>query len=180
MNQLGLEVTRPYGNICEIDSKQVEVHKVIRDLKVNLNAYSDISTLMDVIVVDIPASYGMLLSRKWGSNIGGTIQMDLSYASFPNYKGEMITVYREPFFSSHVHDVTLHVQERVEKGIPSQSINMVIQHDKVNHGEVFLSAEGSETSCHPTHQFSHLFPKEENESLHSSFDEFHSALSDSD
>lgn len=63
---------------------------------------------------------------------------------------------------------------------PSQSINMVDQPDLINQGEIFLSTEGSETPSHATQEFPHLFPKEEIESHHSSSDEYHSALSDSD
>ena len=36
---------------------------------------------MDVIVVDIPVKFGMLLSRSWSKKLKGTLQMDLSYAS---------------------------------------------------------------------------------------------------
>ena len=37
---------------------------------------------MSVLVVDIPPQYGMLLSRKWSAEMGGSIQCDLSHATF--------------------------------------------------------------------------------------------------
>ena len=37
---------------------------------------------MSVLVVDIPPEYGMLLSRKWSAVMGGSLQCDLSFATF--------------------------------------------------------------------------------------------------
>lgn len=36
---------------------------------------------MDVVVVDIPPKYGMLLSRSWGGKLQGSLQLDMSYAT---------------------------------------------------------------------------------------------------
>lgn len=54
MNQLGLKITKPYRNVCGMDSKKIELCGLAKDLKVSLVAYPDISLLMDVVVVDIP------------------------------------------------------------------------------------------------------------------------------
>jgi hypothetical protein len=40
---------------------------------------------MDMIVMDVPNPWGMPLSRKWAENLGGNIQMDLSYTVIPLY-----------------------------------------------------------------------------------------------
>jgi hypothetical protein len=37
--------------------------------------------VMDVVVVDIPPKFGMLLSRSWDAKLKGTLQMDMSYAT---------------------------------------------------------------------------------------------------
>jgi hypothetical protein len=87
MDQLGLKTTRPYRNVCGIDSREIKVCGLIKDLKVSLVAYPDISLLMDVVVIDVPDAWGMLLSRKWAANLGGSIQMDLSYATIPTCEG---------------------------------------------------------------------------------------------
>ena len=50
---------------------------------------------MDMVVVDIPPKFGLLLSRSWGKRLGGTLQMDLSYATIPVFGGEMKRLYRE-------------------------------------------------------------------------------------
>ena len=36
---------------------------------------------MDVVVVDIPPKFGMLLSRSWATKLKGTLQMDMSYTT---------------------------------------------------------------------------------------------------
>jgi len=38
---------------------------------------------MDIIVVDIPPKYGMLLSRSWGEKLQGTMEMDMTYGTSP-------------------------------------------------------------------------------------------------
>jgi ribonuclease HI len=53
------------------------------------------SVVLDVIVVDIPPKFGMLLSRSWAKKVGGTLQMDLSYATIPVFGGEHRRLYRE-------------------------------------------------------------------------------------
>ena len=35
---------------------------------------------MNVLVIDIPNVWGMLLSREWATKLGGRIQLDLTYA----------------------------------------------------------------------------------------------------
>jgi hypothetical protein len=75
MRQLGLEITRPYGNVCGIDSKAISAYGLIENLEVRLARYPEIVFVMD-IVVDIPDIWGMLLSRKWVATLGGTLHMD--------------------------------------------------------------------------------------------------------
>jgi hypothetical protein len=35
---------------------------------------------MDVFIVDIPPKYGFLLSKSWGAKLGGSLQLDMTYA----------------------------------------------------------------------------------------------------
>ena len=50
---------------------------------------------MDIVVADIPARFGMLLSRSWGSKIRGSIKLDLTYATIPVFGGEERRLYGE-------------------------------------------------------------------------------------
>ena len=49
---------------------------------------------MDVVVVDVPPKFGMLLSRSWDSKLKGTLQMDMSYATLPML-GDQRRLYKE-------------------------------------------------------------------------------------
>jgi hypothetical protein len=104
MNQLGLNITRPYRNVCGIDSKSIKFCGVIKDLKVHLYTYPEVSLSMDVIVIDVPNAWGMLLSRKWAATLGGSLQMDLSYATIPIGYGSYVTLYNHPMIKHHVED----------------------------------------------------------------------------
>jgi hypothetical protein len=65
MKQLGLKTTKPYRNVCGFESKAIPTHGVIKNVKACLTQYPKIITLMDVVVVDVPDVWDMLLSRKF-------------------------------------------------------------------------------------------------------------------
>ena len=50
--------------------KTIEVHGLIKDLQVHLAAFPDIQIEMDIVVIDVPYAWGMLLSRKTTTNLG--------------------------------------------------------------------------------------------------------------
>ena len=83
MEQLNLRISRPYHNICAMDSKKIEVFGLIKGLQVHLAAFPDIQIEMDIVVIDVLDAWGMLLSRKTRVDLGGNIQMDLTYATIP-------------------------------------------------------------------------------------------------
>jgi hypothetical protein len=63
MNQLGLEVIGPYANVCIFESKGIKVYNLIEGLKVHLVDHPNFPIIMDDFIVDIPNTWGMLLSR---------------------------------------------------------------------------------------------------------------------
>lgn len=69
------------------DSKRVKCLEMIKDLMVNLVDIPIKSVVIDIVVVDIPARFGILLSRSWGSKIVGSIKVDLTYATIPVFGG---------------------------------------------------------------------------------------------
>ena len=73
MRHLGLNIHKTYRNVCGIYSNSMEVHGLIKDMVVKLVSSLDISTIVDIVVVDIPATYGMLLSRTFSTCLGVTI-----------------------------------------------------------------------------------------------------------
>jgi hypothetical protein len=60
---------------------------MIKYLVVNLAQIPVKSILMDVVIVDVPAKYGMLLSRSWGDKLGGSLQLDMTYSTIPIFDG---------------------------------------------------------------------------------------------
>jgi hypothetical protein len=95
MGYLGLEITKSYHNIFSFDSKKVKCLGVIKDLDVSLSQIPAKSLVMDIVVVDIPPRFGMLLSISWCKNLGGSLQMDLSYATINFFGGEFRRLYCE-------------------------------------------------------------------------------------
>jgi hypothetical protein len=79
MQQMGLKVTRPYRNVCGFESKEIPTHGVVENLEVHLKEYPEKIVHIDIIVVDVPDVWGMLLSRKFGAMIGGSLEMDLTF-----------------------------------------------------------------------------------------------------
>jgi hypothetical protein len=94
MEELGLEVTRTYHDLYSFDSRRVQCLGVIKDLVVSLFQLPMKSMVMDIVVVDVPPKFGMLLSRSWIKRLKGTLQMDLTYATIPVFGGEHRGLYR--------------------------------------------------------------------------------------
>jgi ribonuclease HI len=95
MEELGLEITKPYQDLYSFDSKKVKCLGLIKDLVVSLSQFPMKSVVMDIVVADIPPKFGMLLSRSWAKKVGGSLQMDLTYATIPVFRGEHRILYRE-------------------------------------------------------------------------------------
>jgi hypothetical protein len=104
MEELGLEITKPYQDLYSFDSKKVKCLGVINDIVVSLTQLPMKSVVMDIVVVDIPPNFGMLLSRTWAKKVGGSLQMDLTYATIPMFGGEHMRLYREIRLSYIVSD----------------------------------------------------------------------------
>jgi hypothetical protein len=68
---------------------------MIKELAVTLTQASMKTMVMDIVVADIPPKFGCLLSISWMKRIGGTLQMDLSYATIPIFGGVNRRLYRE-------------------------------------------------------------------------------------
>jgi hypothetical protein len=58
---------------------------LIKDLVFSLAQTPSKNLVMDVVMVDIPTKFGMLLSRSWATKLKGTLQMDMLYATIPGF-----------------------------------------------------------------------------------------------
>jgi hypothetical protein len=127
MEELGLVITRPYHDLYSFDSKKVKCLGVMKDVVVTLSQLHMKSVVLDVIVADIPPKFEMLLSRSWAKKVGGTLQMDLSYATIPVFGGEQRRLYREirlAYFVSDHNNPTNHPIYVVEDDMGSSIFHM--------------------------------------------------------
>jgi hypothetical protein len=88
MDELGMDITKPYLDLYSFDSRKVKCTGFIKDMVVTLSQLPMKSVVLDVIVADIPPKFGILLSRSWAKKVGGTLKMDLSYATILVFGGE--------------------------------------------------------------------------------------------
>ena len=79
MDELGLEVTRPYKYIFSFDSNKVKFLGLIKYLIISLTHICSKTLVMEVVVVDISPNFGMFLSRYWEAKLKCALQMDMSY-----------------------------------------------------------------------------------------------------
>jgi len=68
-----------------MDAREVKVYNVIKYLLVYPTTEPETRVLMDIMAIHVPDSWGMLLSRNCAHDLGGSLQMDLSYATLPSY-----------------------------------------------------------------------------------------------
>jgi hypothetical protein len=113
MDELGLEVTKPYHDLFSFDSRKVRCLGLIKDLVINLAQLPMRSMVMDVVVADIPPKFGLLLSRPWGKRLGGTLQMDLLYATILVFGGELKRLYRENELAYIISDAKNYVNHPI-------------------------------------------------------------------
>ena len=141
MEQLNLRISRPYHNICALDSQTIEVFGLIKGLQVYLKAYPSIMIEMDIMVIDVPDLWGMLINRKSAADLGGSIQMDLSYATLPTPDGGTFRLDREVFRKVHVENPKVPIEELMyeEEGLGNYAIlsnSIVPLEDKVKDNEL--------------------------------------------
>ncbi len=95
MDKLGLDITKPFHDLYSFGSRKVHCLGVIKELVVNMTQLPMKSVVMEIVVVDISTKFGVLLSRSLSKKLGGTLQMDLSFATIPMFGGEKMRLYNE-------------------------------------------------------------------------------------
>jgi hypothetical protein len=123
MRQLGLETTRSYRNVYGIESRAIPTQGVIENVKVRLDRYPKIVFLIDIVVIDALDVWGMLLSRKFVATLGGTLQMDLTYATIPMDDDTYVHLPNLTMAKNHVEEIDLdpetgEILEVVKKSLP--------------------------------------------------------------
>jgi len=99
MEALGMSCTKYYEtseSIYAIDSRKVPAYREIKDFYNWITTAPHIITIFNIIVVDLPPTYGVVLGRDWTSMISGYIMNDKSCMMLPGKEGVMIKLRREP------------------------------------------------------------------------------------
>lgn len=78
---LGLSLTKTFGICYSMESKQIPLLGQIKDARVALASHLNKRIKMNILIVGIPPSYGMLLSHTFCRDLGGEIKMDWSQAT---------------------------------------------------------------------------------------------------
>jgi hypothetical protein len=63
---------------------------------------------MDVVFADIIYNYGMILSRYWGAKLGGSVHLDMTYATIPIFCGQFTRLYIETTLDYTISDSQNH------------------------------------------------------------------------
>jgi hypothetical protein len=134
--------TKKEDHVCGIDARKVEVFRVCEDVEVFLIDFPHISLLMDILVIDVPDAWGMLLSRTWSSTLGVFLSMSLTHAYIPMGDGTYEILHNREknnkhvmdpigpnYVSEHIHDVPPQIIEYGPSELP------FIQEDSI---EMFL------------------------------------------
>jgi hypothetical protein len=98
MEALGMSCRKYYEtgkNIYAIDSRKVPAYGEIKDFYAWITVVPHIITVFNIMVVDLPPAYRVVLGRDWSSMIGGYIMNDESCMMLPDKYGVMIKVPHE-------------------------------------------------------------------------------------
>lgn len=80
---LGLTLTKVHGRCYSMDTKQVPFLGKIKDAQVALASHLEKKLLLTILVADILASYGLLLSRIFCRDLEGEIKLNWSQVVIP-------------------------------------------------------------------------------------------------
>jgi hypothetical protein len=92
--------------IIQLDRSHVKVLRELKDVLIFLGSKSKVHQTIDIIVVDIPWAYGVILSRDWSTKLNRCLTMDWSHLWLP-YKGfpNNIKVEHEHYMKHTVTDL---------------------------------------------------------------------------
>jgi hypothetical protein len=99
MEALGMRYRKYYEKgerTYVIDSRKVPTYGEIKYFYAWITVAAHIIRVFNIVVVDLPPTYRLILGRDWSSMIGSYIMNDVSCMIFPNKYGVMIKVHRKP------------------------------------------------------------------------------------
>lgn len=99
-----MNVDTTYGKSYAMDNRSAPVIGIMKNVEFRFLSCLEKSYKIYITIVEVPPSYGMLLSRQWSNLVGGNIQLDLSYATIP-VNDRVIRIDREPRSTYIIEDI---------------------------------------------------------------------------
>ena len=84
--KINAQIQKSGIKILQLDRSRVQVIGELKNIQIRLVSNPDVWQIIDIIVVDIPEAYGLLLSRDWSRKLNGYFATDWSHLWLP-YKG---------------------------------------------------------------------------------------------
>jgi hypothetical protein len=70
-------------HVIQLDRTQVKVMGELKDVMIRIVTHPKFVQVIDIIVVDIPEAYGLLLSRYWSKNINDYFSTEWAHLWLP-------------------------------------------------------------------------------------------------
>ena len=93
-------------HVIQLEITQVKVMGELRDVMIRIATYPNFVQVIDIIVVDIPEAYGLLLIRDWFEKLNEYFSTDSTHLWLPlkGYKN-MIIIDRKRYLKHMVIDL---------------------------------------------------------------------------
>lgn len=92
--------------IVQLDKTKVKVLGELNFVLIRLSSNSKVFQIIDILIVDVPEFYRLILSRDWFEKLHGYFLTDWSHIWIPyNGKPNQIRVYREKHMKHSVTDL---------------------------------------------------------------------------
>jgi len=93
-------------HVIQLDRTQVKFIGELKDVMIRMFTHPKFVQVIDIIVVDIPEAYGVLLSRDWSEKLNGYFSMDWDQLWLPlKVHTNMISIDRERYLKHSVTDL---------------------------------------------------------------------------
>ena len=91
------------SQIIQLDRSVVKVIGEMKDVLIRLSADPRVFQFIDIMVVDIPETYGLILSRDWSTKLNGYFTIDWTHVWLPYQSVQnQINMLREPHMKHNV------------------------------------------------------------------------------
>jgi len=101
---MGLQHTRSSSGVLQLNGTNVKTVGVIKDIVMKLHQCPEVSVVQEVMVIELPALFGLCLSREFTSKLGGYLSMSYDHCIIP-CKGRRIRIKREDAYPYHVERI---------------------------------------------------------------------------